>query len=73
MKAKTGSCEGRKIFGQTEAERETLARMHKLAAKGLNYTEIASALNAEHRKTRLGKEWFPTTVSRTLANKQATQ
>ncbi len=65
-KAKTGRCEGRKPFGATESEQETLRRMRELAGTGLNYTKIAEALNAEGFKTQTGAQWFPTTVSRTL-------
>jgi len=41
--------------------------MTELTAKGLNYTHIADALNAESYKTQTGNKWFPTTVSRTPA------
>jgi DNA invertase Pin-like site-specific DNA recombinase len=70
MRIKTGRCEGRKPFGVGEGEQGTIVRMKELAARGLNYTHIANALNGEGLKTRTGSTWFPATVSRTLA-KQA--
>jgi len=66
-RTKTGKCEGRKAFGLSERERATIRRMKELAAKGLNYTHVADALNAEGHTTQTGSRWFPTTVSRTLA------
>lgn len=67
-KAKTGRCEGRKPFGFREGEPDTLARMRKLAAQGMNYTQIAETLNKAGVKTRYGSAWFPATVSRILRN-----
>jgi DNA invertase Pin-like site-specific DNA recombinase len=67
MRAKTGRCEGRKPFGAREGEQETIARMKEFEKEKLNYTQIADALNAEGLPTRTGSKWFPTTVSRTLA------
>jgi DNA invertase Pin-like site-specific DNA recombinase len=62
---KTGRCEGRKPFGVEQARHNRPVK--ELAARGLNYTHIANALNGEGLKTRTGSTWFPTTVSRTLA------
>lgn len=67
VKAKTGKCEGRKFFGETETEQATIVRMRELASQKLNYTQIANALNVEGLKTQTGSKWFPATVSRTLA------
>jgi DNA invertase Pin-like site-specific DNA recombinase len=67
VKAKTGKCEGRKFFGETETEQATISRMKELAKQKLNYTQIANALNVEGLKTQTGSKWFPATVSRTLA------
>lgn len=69
-KAKSGRCEGRKPFGFREGEPETLARMRKLEGQGLNYTEIADALNKAGVKTRYGSAWFPATVSRILRKEE---
>jgi DNA invertase Pin-like site-specific DNA recombinase len=70
-KAKTGSCEGRKAFGLSDREQATIRRMKELAAKGMNYTHVAAALNTEGHTTQTGSKWFPTTVSRTLARLRA--
>jgi DNA invertase Pin-like site-specific DNA recombinase len=62
-----GRCEGRKPFGQREGEQDIIARIQKLAARGMNYTQIADKLNAEGLPTRANGQWFPATVSRILA------
>lgn len=46
-----------------DRERETLARMHKLQAKGFGATKIARRLNAEARPTRYGGPWLPGVVT----------
>ncbi|MGH9739816.1 MAG: recombinase family protein [Candidatus Acidiferrales bacterium] len=66
MREKTGRCEGRKAFGSTPEEQETLGRMRSLAKQGMTYSAIAIQLNKEKRPTQTGSVWFPTTVSRTL-------
>jgi DNA invertase Pin-like site-specific DNA recombinase len=62
-----GRCEGRKPFGEREGEQDIIARIQKLADRGMNYTEIADKLNAEGLPTRANGQWFPATVSRILA------
>jgi DNA invertase Pin-like site-specific DNA recombinase len=62
-----GRCEGRKPFGEREGEQDIIARIQKLAARGMNYTQIADKLNAEGLPTRANGQWFPATVSRILA------
>jgi hypothetical protein len=64
---KTGGAEGRKPFGDRPGEQETIERIHKLADRGLNYTEIAAKLNSEGLPTRANGDWYPATVSRILA------
>lgn len=66
VKAKRGRCEGRKPFGSSIAERETLERMIALDAASMTATEIAKTLNSEGRKTRSGREWLQPTVSKIL-------
>ena len=54
---------GQRPFGKTEAaERETLAIMRALRAKGCGVTDIARQLNAQRRPTRRGGKWFPAVV-----------
>jgi DNA invertase Pin-like site-specific DNA recombinase len=55
--------EGRKPFGHRKGEAEVIARVMELHASGLKLPAIASALNAEGRKTRYGGQWFPNQVS----------
>jgi len=69
MRAKTGRCEGRKAFGATKSEAATLAKMREFAAQGLNYENIAAALNDAGLTTQTGSRWYPATVRRTLARK----
>lgn len=66
---KTGRCEGRKAFGSLPHERTILKRMRELDRQGLAYSAIAIQLNSEGHKTQTGSQWFPATVSRTLAYK----
>lgn len=65
MRAKTGSCEGRKPYGHREGEQAVIARIRELNAKA-NYSQIAATLNAEGVRTRSGGEWFPASVHRVL-------
>lgn len=44
-------------YGQTEQERETLARILELDNAGRRKGEIVKTLNAEQRKTRTGTDW----------------
>ena len=69
MRAKSGSCEGRKRFGARPGEQEVLDRMQALAAEGLNYSEIADLLNGEGVPTRANGAWYPATVSRILVSR----
>ena len=67
MRAKTGSCEGRKPYGHREGEQAVIARIRELNAMGSNYSQIAATLNAEGTRTRSGGEWFPASVHRVLS------
>ena len=62
-----GKCEGRKAFGTTAIERETLTRMKHLARKPRNsdrrsYGQIAELLNSEGCRTRTGRPWNRGTI-----------
>lgn len=62
-----GKCEGRKAFGSTVQEGDTLKRMKHLARKPRNsdrrsYGQIAEILNSEGCRTRTGKPWNRGTI-----------
>jgi DNA invertase Pin-like site-specific DNA recombinase len=67
MRAKTGSCEGRKAYGFTADERTTIARIREYAKNGLNFSQIALALNTEGVMPRAGRQWYPANISRILS------
>lgn len=52
MKAKTGSCEGRKRYGHFPGEQVVVDRMKALRAAGATYEAIATTLNSEGVKPR---------------------
>ena len=67
IRRRTGRCEGRKPFGSSPGEADTLERIRQLHRKphGENrksYQDIADALNLEGRATRTGKPWAKGTV-----------
>jgi len=66
MKAKTGSCEGRKPYGFYDGESEPLQRLRALRQTGLSYDAIADVLNAEGLKPRSGAHWWGKTVNNIL-------
>jgi DNA invertase Pin-like site-specific DNA recombinase len=49
-----------------ESEREAIARMRELRGGGASLRDIASALESEGHRTKLGGSWHPATVARTL-------
>ncbi len=69
-KEKTGKCEGRKSYGETEEEQEVIRkiknmrRTRKGGIKGLTLQAIADKLNSESVKTKDGSKWTPTQVYR---------
>lgn len=65
-KQQTGRCEGRLPYGAYAAEVETLARLKSLRTQGLNYQQIAAALNHDGVKSRSRGEWYPATIRRIL-------
>lgn len=69
-KAQTGRCEGRKPYGNTEAERVVLCRIVNEKSNAKTPTEIARALNAEGVPPRSGKQWTAWTVNRILRREQ---
>ena len=67
IRASEGRCESRKPYGERPGEQEVIAHAHLLKDRGMNYSQIANALNSEQHPTRAGGKWFPATVSRILA------
>jgi DNA invertase Pin-like site-specific DNA recombinase len=66
MKSKAGRCEGRKPYGRTQAERETIERMKTLRVGRYSYEQIAAALDSEGWPPRSGRSWNAIVVNRIL-------
>jgi hypothetical protein len=66
MKKKSGRCEGRKPYGCTLAERETIQRMKALRGGRCSYEQIAAALDSEGLPPRSGRTWNAIVVNRIL-------
>jgi hypothetical protein len=66
MKSKAGRCEGRKPYGRTQAERETIQRMKALRSGRYSYEQIAAALDSEGLPPRAGRAWNAIVVNRIL-------
>lgn len=69
-------CEGRKPFGQTEAERAAIDRMRQLRRKPvkgarLSLADVAAALDAEGHQSRTGKPWTAEAVRKILSRKES--
>jgi len=68
-----GRCEGRKPYGQTDAEKTVLERLKDLKSGGHSLKKIAEILNhdtvATRTTSRAGKptKWHPTTIQRILS------
>jgi DNA invertase Pin-like site-specific DNA recombinase len=66
MKSKAGRCEGRKPYGMTQAERETIQRMKSLRGDRRSYGQIAAVLDSEGLPPRYGQAWNAIVVNRIL-------
>jgi len=66
MKKKSGRCEGRKPYGRTQTERETIERMKTLRVGRYSYEQIAAALDGEGLPPRSGRAWNAIVVNRIL-------
>ncbi len=66
MKAKTGTCEGRKPYGTRDGEAAVIARILELRQGGMAMDTIAETLNDEGVKPRSGGTWFGSTVRNIL-------
>ncbi|WP_433965142.1 recombinase family protein [Tunturiibacter gelidiferens] len=74
MRITKGRCEGRKPYGEHpehQAEREVIKRIRELRQNGLPLLTIAKVLNDEGRRSRSGKTWHPTQVSRVITRAAA--
>jgi hypothetical protein len=69
MKAKTGKCEGRKLYGEKPGEAVIRDRIGTMDKAGSTLQAICDTLNAEGVKTRYGKIWMPMTVQRIAGRK----
>ena len=71
-KVKTGKCEGRKAYGETEEEKKVLSRIRAMRRtkrgghKGMTLQAIANRLNQEGIATKSGKHWSPAHVYNVL-------
>jgi hypothetical protein len=48
---------GRRPYGETEEEQETLRRMITLKSEGLSYQQVADKLNKEGHSNKSGNPW----------------
>ena len=71
IRARKGSCEGRKPYGERKGERRTIERILALRATGVAMDTIAGTLNSEGLKPRSGKQWYGSSVRNVLLRQQA--
>lgn len=71
MRTRTGSCEGRKPYGERKGERRTIDRILVLRAAGTAMDTIAETLNSEGLKPRSGKQWYGSSVRNVLIRETA--
>jgi DNA invertase Pin-like site-specific DNA recombinase len=57
MRSKVDRCEGRKPYGRTPADRETIQRMKALRVRRYAYEQITVALDSEGLPARSGQAW----------------
>lgn len=75
VKQKTGKCEGRKGYGESEEEQKVIQRIkmmrrtRKGGIKGLSLQAIANQLNSEGIPTKDYRSWTPSQVKRALDRK----
>jgi DNA invertase Pin-like site-specific DNA recombinase len=62
VRAETGRCGGPLPFGSKDGEQATVDRIRKLHRQRASLQRIATTLNAEDRKTRMGRAWSKMTV-----------
>jgi DNA invertase Pin-like site-specific DNA recombinase len=71
MRTRTGSCEGRKPYGERKGERRTIDRILSLRSAGTAMDTIAETLNSEGLKPRSGQRWYGSSVRNVLVRAQA--
>ena len=71
MRTRTGSCEGRKPYGERKGERRTIDRILSLRSAGTAMDTIADTLNSEGLKPRSGQRWYGSSVRNVLVRAQA--
>jgi DNA invertase Pin-like site-specific DNA recombinase len=71
MRVRTGSCEGRKPYGERKGERRTIDRILALRAAGMAMDAIAETLDAEGLKPRSGQRWYGSSVRNVLLRAKA--
>jgi len=69
-RAKEGRCEGRKPYGYFDGEQTVVARMRDLRKSGLGFDRIATQLNVEGIRPRVGTRWHGLVVNRILTGKR---
>src|SRR4029434_6861496 len=69
-RAATGRCEGRKPYGTREGEQAVIARMRELRQAGQGFDKIATTLNNEGIKPRVGERFYGSVVNRILTGKR---
>jgi DNA invertase Pin-like site-specific DNA recombinase len=72
MRAKTGTCEGRKRYGERKGERRVIDRILVLRTAGAAMDTIAETLNSEGMKPRSGRQWYGSSVRNVLLRQSAT-
>ena len=70
MRTRTGSCEGRKSYGERKGERRTIDRILALRSAGMAMDTIAATLNSEELKPRSGQRWYGSSVRNVLLRAQ---
>lgn len=70
-RARSGKKEGRKPYGASPVEKETISLMRQWRADEMSYQNIAASLNVRGNKPRAGKRWHKTAVQRILARQEA--
>lgn len=66
MKARTGTCEGRKPYGFYPGEAQVIGRMKELHAAGIGFDRVAEQLNVEGIRPRKGARWWGRSVNNVL-------
>lgn len=64
VKAKTGRCEGRKPYGETDSELQNMELITQMRTRGRSYGYIAQFLNDNGCLARHGKPWHPSSIAK---------